>query len=133
MKQSHWSRSVVSGVLGLIGVYLTYLSFPVEKHSVHGIALPGKNIRNPISPDKVIIHFDPSFSAQPLGFIHLALHIKGDASNYDEQQIATKAGELAATLGANGIVEQSAGVTGVGPFRVLIFRGLAIYEPRGGS
>ena len=132
MNQSHWSRTAIGVVLGLIGALLIYLSFPVEKHSVQGIALPGKIVRDPSNPDDISLHSDLPFSAQPLGLVHLALRIEGDPSDFDEQQMRIKARELAAKLGANGIVQQAEGVTGDGPFHVLIFNGIAIYMPRGG-
>lgn len=131
MNQTHWSRAAISVVLGLIGTLLIYLSLPVEKHSVQGIALPGKILRDPSNPDNIAFHSELPISAQALGFVHLALRIKGDPSDFDEQQILIKARALASKLGANGIVPQAAGATGDGPFHVLMFDGTAIYLPKG--
>lgn len=132
MEQSHWSRSAISGILGLAAVLAVSYTFPPQNYQPKGLALPGKVTRSAIDPDTVKIVPESPLTAEPLGMVHLLLHIEGDPSSEQEAMLLKKAQELAASLGANGLVTESSGPVQSGPFRSLIYRASAIYVPAGG-
>jgi hypothetical protein len=116
----------------LIAVFLVYLSFPPQINRVHGIALPEKVVRPANTSSAVSLFGESPLTAQQLGTIHLVLRIGDELTSADEEAVANKARELAANLGANGIVTQMDAAVGSGPFRALMYRAQAIYVPKGG-
>lgn len=132
MPQSHWSRTAISGILGLAAIFLIHLTFPPAKNEVQGQLLPTKIVRTPIDPSQVTLLTEAPLTAESIGVIHLALHVPGEASEQDSQAILDKAKALAAKYGANGIITQGLpGVYGGGPLRAYFYQGQAIYVPKG--
>jgi hypothetical protein len=132
MEQSHWSRSAISGILGLAAVLAVYYTFPMQNYQPKGLLLPGKVTRSAIDPSKVKTLAESPLTAVPLGAVHLLLHIEADPGPDQEAMVLQKAQELAASVGANGLVIQSAGPVQSGPFRSLMYQASAVYVPEGG-
>lgn len=132
MEQSHWSRTAVSGILGLVAAILVSFTFPVAKNLPCGLVLPEKVVRAPSDPKSITSYPDTPLTGEPMGYVNLLMRIDDDPTPADEAKILNKANELAATVGANGIVKQYDTAVQTGPFHALLFRGLAIYVPKGG-
>lgn len=132
MERNHWSRTAISGILGLLAVALVSYTFPPTHHVPHGLVLPEKIIRAPSKAESVATLTDTPLTAQPLGAVHLLLHIEGDPTPEEEALILNKARELAASVGANAIVKRYDGPVQSGPFHALLFQADAIYLPAGG-
>ena len=101
---------------------------PRPDYSPHGLVLPAKTVRAPISADQVTIyHQAPPGNLQTLGQIRVEYAF--NALNVHTRDVLfAKVKSLAASVGANGVVV-TALVPGDNLRKVLTFFGTAIYVP----
>lgn len=132
MERNHWTRSAFSGVLGILAVLLVSYTFPPLNNQPRGLVLPEKVVRAPAQAETVKTLPDAPLTAEPMGVVHLLLHIENDPTPADEALILNKARELAASVGANALVIRYDGPVQSGPFHALLFQADALYVPKGG-
>lgn len=121
-------RTIICTLVGLLALSVLLISAPKDVASPRGMVLPAKVVRPAISADQVhIYHQAPSVAFTRLGDVRVEYKFSAlDSASQDV--VLQKAKNLAASIGANGIVVNLfVPAYMVGP--VLTFMGTAIYVP----
>jgi len=123
------ARAAIGIIVGIIIVLLIIWSMPLYKHEARGIVLPVDGYETAYQGavqlyDKI----NAPFGATKVGSITVMYHTTTQSQN-DINTVATKAKQLAAAAGGNGIVAVvgfSAGQPA--PLQVAILKGQVIYS-----
>ncbi len=105
MRSESTLSQTVAVVLALLVVLAMMHFIPKPAFAPHGIILPAKVIKAPISPNQVRIYRALPAEYQKLGRITIEMHAaRGANQRVDQARMVVKAQSLAATVGANGMV-----------------------------
>lgn len=125
-------RVVICTVAGLFAVLFLLAMTPKHVHEPHGIVLPEKKVRAPISADEVKIYEAPPVGfLQRLGSIRVELAFD-DLNAQTRDRLLDKAKSLAASIGGNGVVVKVL-VPSDGVRHVLTLMGTVVYIPNKGK
>lgn len=121
-------RSVIAVVIGLIAIGLISLTFPKNEIKPRGLVLPANQVRSATNPQDINFFSTQPLSAKLLGKIRVARHYTPNSDDVAEQEIKAFAKNLAAEVGAKGIVINFfAHSQTEGPQAMYVFWGDAIY------
>lgn len=98
-KQRTWT----SGIIGFIAVLLVIWLSPSPVYKAHGILLPTKDTRSPISPNAVVQLSQRPFGGIVMGHINMERHYPAP-NNLAQQEMMQLAKQLSAQVGANAFV-----------------------------
>lgn len=105
------SRNWVGLAVGVLATLLLMLTLPRANYQPIGLALPAKQTMPASNPDRVTLYASIQAPSKILGTVNVMRHYSGESDEAQKQIIQT-ARELAASLGANGLVVRLFGHTG---------------------
>lgn len=125
-------RVMICTVAGLCAVLILLAMTPNASYLPHGMVLPEKNIRAPISVDQVTIYEEaPAGSFKRLGSVRAEIAFS-ELDSQTRDQLLDKVKSMAASIGGNGVVVKLL-VPSDGVRHVLTLMGTIIYIPGGSA
>lgn len=122
------TRTIVCTVAGLLAVGMLLLLTPTQHFAPQGIALPAAKTLSPASAQQVAIYLrPPAGQFVTVGQVRAEMHVN-TLNPAIKKQLFGKVKNLAATLGANGVIIRML-VPDDGVRHMITFMGTAIYLP----
>lgn|GEM_PF-3202966 len=105
MSSESYIQQGVAIIIAALAVMVLLFIIPQQKYDPCGILLPAKNTLPATQASNVNVYRQLPLASQNLGYISVEMHANGKATKTEQQlAIVAKAKELAATVGANGVV-----------------------------
>ena len=128
------TNRIVIYLIIFIGTYLALWALePAAIYKPTGIVLPLAAPKAPIASDNVKLYANaPTGSYHALGLVRIALHYTQAPTTQGENAVQAKAKQLAASIGANGIIVHAFGATAPQQpvtLNEILLRGVAIETP----
>lgn len=122
------NRLWITIVIASIAVIFVVWAAPTQHYQARGILLPAKNLRTPISPASVIRLQNRPMGSKILGYIHIERRYPAN-NQQAQQQIWQLAQNLAAKVGANGVIINLLQIANVSKGHyIYLFQATAIYR-----
>ena len=125
-------RVAICAAAGLCAILILLAMTPKPTYLPHGMVLPAKTVRAPISADQVKIYDEaPAGSFKRLGSVRAEMAFS-ELDSQTRDRLLDKVKSMAASIGGNGVVVKLL-VPSDGVRHVLTLMGTVVYIPGGSA
>jgi len=133
LEQTSRLRFWIALIIGLAATWAVYMAMPTQDFQPTGLVLPAKVTRPATSPSDITLLPVQPAAAKELGLVRVEMHYDPKTAQQSQKAIIAYAKQLAAKVGANGLVVKLFGhsMPGSVPAAQAAFElmGVAVYMP----